>query len=51
MLKLLIYSESSSNLLALSELFSKPEKFTAQIKPSIQNYIEWYLLNKSDAKG
>ena len=51
MLKLLIYSESSSNLLALSELFGKPEKFSEKIKSSLRNYIEWYLLNKSDVKA
>jgi hypothetical protein len=44
---LLIYSESTSNLLAVSELFANLDRHKDQIKQSMANFIEWILLNKN----
>ena len=52
MIKLLIHSESTSNILAISELFANIKKYKEDIKFCMANFIEWYLLNKNfDSKN
>ena len=47
LLRLLVSSESSSNLLAISELFANFKKYSREIKKAIEYYLEWFLVNKS----
>jgi len=48
LLRLLVSSESTSNLLAIGELFANFKKHSGEIKTAVQYYLEWFLLNRAN---